>query len=490
MLQVTERVFDNGKLVGYKVTDGQSTQIIDKSQAWLYAKDKQLFNVKAIGDISNPGLSGTNGFELKRLPDTELKSKFNYNTQDLYAAGIRSVLKNQDRYSLNKEDMKQSLKMDIDNGVLTPENCRTFSKQLVLEKVLCADDTHAKVVGYKIRYTGDGTLMITRVRATDGKILTGYTGFMESGESKCLNRAEVAILVSEPEIGGTLSNAKLQIAGYKTPNSLYDMLSSWWLQYTGTNMESNEGTPENIMNEKLEPEELKTYFLPELDSYNTGKNTGNYDNDEAKMALVRYTINTGKIINVKEDKSILGKCLRTDVQSGVMTPENRRSLCDSIVVENTLTEPSTRNLVNNVIGYKIKNVGSQPIDITRMTATQDHSTSQETIHPGQSMCINRAEMIMLASKPEFGGRLANGKMHMGTTKDNSSVYNWLSTWYFNGYDKAVYDMLENIYNVESPNNISKYFVQNNNDSVQSGGAQNKTVSKLKQKGIMAGFKRS
>lgn len=75
MLVVTARLFKDNQLVGYRLSDGQSTQDLTKQQAWMYAKNKQIFNVVATGTEQDPGLSGIDGFELKSLPQIKWQEK-------------------------------------------------------------------------------------------------------------------------------------------------------------------------------------------------------------------------------------------------------------------------------------------------------------------------------------------------------------------------------------------------------------------------------
>ena len=49
MLVVTARLFKDNQLVGYRFSDGQTTQDLTKQQAWAYAKNKQIVSVVATG---------------------------------------------------------------------------------------------------------------------------------------------------------------------------------------------------------------------------------------------------------------------------------------------------------------------------------------------------------------------------------------------------------------------------------------------------------
>lgn len=107
MLVVTARLFKDNQLVGYRLSDGQSTQDLTKQQAWIYAKNKQIVNVIATGTADEPSISGTNGFELKKLPEINLsnhdKSSAVLTTQDLRAANLHSRISNLSNEEFNKE---------------------------------------------------------------------------------------------------------------------------------------------------------------------------------------------------------------------------------------------------------------------------------------------------------------------------------------------------------------------------------------------------
>ncbi|MCM1219500.1 MAG: hypothetical protein NC548_33895 [Lachnospiraceae bacterium] len=77
VITITARLFKNNQLWGYRITDGQSTIDVNREQAWMYAKQKRVANVTAVGSGGNGdyGLSGTNGFELKSLPQIKWEEK-------------------------------------------------------------------------------------------------------------------------------------------------------------------------------------------------------------------------------------------------------------------------------------------------------------------------------------------------------------------------------------------------------------------------------
>ena len=146
MLTIIARLFKDNQLVGYRLSDGQREQDFTKQQAWLYAKNKQILNVVATGTQEDPGLSGTNGFELKKLPEVkwgtrtdETQRSLKYTTQDLTAALIRDVLSN----GIPNVDTdkvvyaKQCMRKDVDNFVVNYSNVRTLSDSLLVENTLC-----------------------------------------------------------------------------------------------------------------------------------------------------------------------------------------------------------------------------------------------------------------------------------------------------------------------------------------------------------------
>lgn len=139
MLTITARVMNGTSVVGYQLSDGVSTQLATKEQAWMYAKNKQIYNVIATGDQSNPGLSGTNGFELKKLPDiTEDKLDYKYSQQDLIAAELRAIQKGIKAPSFNDNKdrvnwMKQLIQNDIQSGISLSNN---LSRCITVENTL------------------------------------------------------------------------------------------------------------------------------------------------------------------------------------------------------------------------------------------------------------------------------------------------------------------------------------------------------------------
>lgn len=266
MLQVTARVFDNNQLVGYQISDGQQTQLFTRQQAWVFAKNKQLLNVTATGDETNPGLSGTHGFELKRLPEIKWKEpssvktsqKCTFNTQDLAAALIRNVLAGgstaYDREG-RTELCRQQLRDDVKNGVVNANTARSLSPHIHILEGLT--NGAMGLVGWRIKYTGSQPLRITRMTSTPEHSTSEV--ILQPESNMCLSKAELTILASKPEIGCTFSNGKLvRSIGYVKPEvDMYNEISSYKIL---TNVEYAE---DKVPVQKfVDDSTINTYFTP------------------------------------------------------------------------------------------------------------------------------------------------------------------------------------------------------------------------------------
>jgi len=390
MLQVTARVFDNNQLVGYQITDGSQTQLFTRQQAWTFAKNKQLINVVATGDETNPGLSGTNGFELKRLPEIKWKEpssvktsqKFTFNTQDLNAALIRNAV-NTGNYDMEKKVAKEYLKADVNNGVVTPQNCRTLSNLLLVENTL---------FNSKSKWAGGGTIALASYSPT--KI-----------EKKIID--EFAPMYATIRLTADIVKELMEL---KHTDSI---------------------TIKDIEDAKINGE---LELMKSLENY---KQSGHGVADLEK-GLDKLT----KLLEV------LKIFKHNDNSSKTFT----KDIIDKL--DDALNEIKTRSKdkkglthVPKVIGYKVKNLSSRSIAITRMKSTPDHSISYQTaLNPGQSMCLNRAEMALLASKPEIDCTFANGRLVRSSNIRAQVLYDFLESYCFS-FTKLNTD---NRYELETP----------------------------------------
>lgn len=139
MLRVVGRIFNGKSLVGYQLTDGQQSKPVTKLEAWQYAKNNQIMNVRAIGTIENPGLSGINGFELKELPqiNQNAKPEIKCTVYDMNAALIRNSVQN-GKYMLDirKDGKHQTLdiiKSDINKGIVNLQNKNSLSNSIKVQ---------------------------------------------------------------------------------------------------------------------------------------------------------------------------------------------------------------------------------------------------------------------------------------------------------------------------------------------------------------------
>lgn len=447
MLQVTARVFDNNQLVGYQITDGQQTQLFTKQQAWIYAKNKQLLNVVATGDETNPGLSGTNGFELKRLPEIKwkepqsVKTKFNFNTQDAEAAFLRNVIKSGIIQRPDRDIAMQYLKSDATSGIVSPQNCRALSASLLVENTLCDSKSTKRSIGVgSIEPTENNKKLINELKPI-------YTAMRFIADA----------IKEVMQINNTDS------IPYKT---VLDLIA--------------EG----------ELESLKNYVL------------SGHTMDEVEVAFNK--LKEFIQIEIKPDDDLSGTVTK-DMLSDLDTALNAVKAGANMTSTGLVSTPA-------VIGYKIKNLSSQPISIIRMTATPDHSTSQAVLNPNQSICLNRTEMAFLSSKPEIGCTFANGKVVNSSKKTAQSLYQLLESYYFTftrmeSSDSDRYDLMKgnssingisvndnriklDVRKLESPDIITTYFIpQNQEQTVQQKITQaQQTKQKIQQQGLFNGFK--
>lgn len=271
MLQVTARVFKDNQLVGYNVTDGQMEQTITKTQAWIFAKDKQLFNVVATGDEFNPGISGTNGLELKRLPKIKYNDKSQklvFTSGDLTAARLRHDIMTGKQSSAGvgsdqlKEMEKNFLKEDIQSGVVLKETCRALSDSLVIRSLLIDKYNPGSmtllVIGYEVLNVGSQAIDITRMTCTPDHSTTQAR--LEPTQAMYLNRAEVSILSSKPEVGCTFNNAKQVGSSRRQYDSMYDYLASRYVI-------ADKGGTGEISRKDIQDvesvENISKYFIPD-----------------------------------------------------------------------------------------------------------------------------------------------------------------------------------------------------------------------------------
>ncbi|MCM1542119.1 MAG: hypothetical protein NC121_12790 [Blautia sp.] len=451
MLQVTARVFDNNQLVGYQITDGSQTQLFTRQQAWLFAKNRQLINVVATGDAANPGLSGTNGFELKRLPEIKWKEpqsvktsqKLNFTTQDMAAAVIRNAINNDVYHLDNKEMVKEVLKTDVSNGVISAQNCRTLSSSILVENTLYDSTVRGGSIAVGHQLTEDDRKEIKKIAPLYSRLRL-IADIMK--DIMNLNNANVL----------TLDDLRSFLGNPEAANKLGSVMA--FKQQGGNAKTLAKGVNELV-----------------------------------------------KLVN--ENNPAAGT-------TGTITRDMLDELDDLLDGMKADANPQGLMVTQAIIGYRIRNISSQVIPIVRMTATPDHSTSQAALNPGQSMCLNRAEMALLAGRPEIGCTFANGKLVCGSRKRATSLYDYLVGYYFlfermqvNAGDANRYRLSNpgvmdgvNVNNpnikvdvrkLESPDIVDTYFTPASPaQATQQKASQAQQAQKgIQQKGLFNGFKR-
>lgn len=127
-----------------------------------------------------------------------------------------------------------------------------------------------------------------------------------------------------------------------------------------------------------------------------------------------------------------------------------RSLSDSLEVVNSLgfgeggnivvdKESKERKLIptSQIVGYRVKNVGTEPIKYKTEEWKKGNNGSYEStvvekeVKPGEQVDLTRQYMTMLCAKPEISLTLANGKVIRGSrAKSASTLKEELESYYF------------------------------------------------------------
>jgi hypothetical protein len=169
------------------------------------AKNKRIDNVIASGDEQNPSLSGTNGFELKSLPQVKWEEKkkaeaVRVTPKDMLAYAIRS-----DTYFKPANELRSNFAAYIDN--LRKEKFdfskfRSMSQYFTIEEFLVGDDL--SILGYRVIYKGPEPFKITRIEVNDNHRLTEV--IIQPNSNICLSKAELALLGSKIELECRFNN--------------------------------------------------------------------------------------------------------------------------------------------------------------------------------------------------------------------------------------------------------------------------------------------
>lgn len=90
-----------------------------------------------------------------------------------------------------------------------------------------------------------------------------------------------------------------------------------------------------------------------------------------------------------------------------------------------------------IVGYRVKNVGTEPISYQTEVYTQDADGKfvgqkvEKVLAPGQTCDLARAYMTMFCARPEISFTLANGKVIRGSSKKTAGdIKEELEAYYF------------------------------------------------------------
>ena len=421
MLQITARVFDGDKLIGYQLYDGRTKQMFSRYDTWNYAKNKQIYNVKAVGSINDCGLSGTNGFELKSLPQikwsnpSSMANKVGFTEQDRLAAFIRQALiqgkiqtfTGENNVQQYKDYTTQCLKQDVTAGLLSAQNCRILSSSIEIENLLYnSNDKKFSIVG--------------DVRTSQEK---------EEGAKEIYAIMQIMV------------------------DCAYEVMDT---------QNKNEVTLKEI---------LKATKHGKAQSYNNAvKLLGSESFKDAAKIFANLYAETivdaiaNKEMKIRELLTSNNTTITRDEIDGIgqIMQDTKRFVNIAVVDRKLKTAP-------RVAGYKVKNVGTQPITVLRVTSTPDHSSSPEELAPGSSIYINKIELAMLGSQPQVGCTFANGRLVAASsskhdTNTNNNIYNWLNKCYFKFTDATktryhldVQDAMIDVNKVLDKDTVAKYF---------------------------------
>lgn len=488
MLVITARIFKDNQLVGYQLSDGNVLRRFSKLETWMYAKNKVIANVIATGTEENPGLSGTNGFELKKLP--ELKDGDRTDQVRGHSISIENILR--EEYfkgvvavgykikNISNEPIEiQRITADPGNHVMSvvilqPNETLNISKA---ELGLLTRRYGSMFANGNVRFTGNKDGKFYGIHGKDmeptyenlsknytfmlGTNIRDYPNDEKSKQEYISKLSEIALdvrkEVPEDEIlkyfvvigvnsAAEYDHKKKEAQSILVENAIYNpainvpmkAFMNDWVGFKIRNVGDSFLIIERITATsdhsktyvRLEPNETMYVSKAELANFAT---LTNYEFANAKYylfskdsekevnslmkehgrvpydILVRYFSLQGKgkgwidtKINMYDilDEETINKYFR-------YTPSNKVNR--NILVENTLTNTNVKAPIEMFMyGYKIRNLGVEPIEYLRITSTPDHSTHVEQLGPNETAFISRVELANLAYKT--GNYFANGKL--------------------------------------------------------------------------------
>ena len=293
MLQITARLFKDNQLYGYRITDGQQIMDATKVQAWLFAKQKEILNVNATGsgNEGDCGLTGTNGFELKSLPQIKwegattnqtVKKEGKYDAEDMQAALMYHMALEPKVQSLKdwaasvaeftklgiiqdfdekkqkfKEYMKNLLKKRAEEPDFLRRRRSLTPLLIVTHRIMVAD----RLVGYTIKNASISQIIFAR------DSLSSYTRaqaeYLAPWESVDISRVEMVETLSLPEYSGRFQNGKIVVPlPDRNCKTVVDWIMRGYIlcnnETPAKQLEVNENTVKYIVNNKTMKELMKT----------------------------------------------------------------------------------------------------------------------------------------------------------------------------------------------------------------------------------------
>lgn len=401
MIQLTARIFQDGQVIGYQATDGTQTRNLTKQEAWAYAKQKHIINVVASGTLENPSLSGTNGFQLKNLPElTPEMKKIHY--YELNATYIRNMINGnvgEIPYTDFENRVRELLNNDLMNGVIQggSKNMHQMSNYFTLINAL----DHSKLKG--------------------GAIIPVVKPKFSTEEEKKEFREKVEI----PLIKGEILNAYFEI--------FIDIMSRYKRTHIKPNRVIWDSLVDDVAMRAIESivRHDKSLLAIDVDIRQLVYEVKNEVVDSKSMSEKQEIMEEIEAFGFKSgdkeiNENLLDKLLEQTkkIQAQTIDGINQIRLVKEMMKYERAMESTT-----SIIGYKIKYTGPQPFEIDRVEVNFK-SKSRVTLQPGESICLSNVETALLLSHPLINGKISNAELGRANKISRAeSLYNILDAFY-------------------------------------------------------------
>lgn len=354
MYTITARLTDGTTVLGYELTDGVEKCNLNKKKTWVLAKNKEIINVTASGNLINPVLSGTNGFELKKLPDINIVNSEQNDKRDTRDKKDTENVKYTPQECLSAE-IRYRLSGNAVPGMIPIKQRETWYNMLIQNDINN---------GVQLNHSLSRYLTVENI-LYDGRYF----------KADLINKSKTKGLVINTfkYINNTLQTL------YKKSNKLG--LGIFEIKDLRLSDEEQEEVNELRSKIKITIEEL--------------------ENNKQDVANYKQLIDILKVIDSWLNDFILGGSI-----SAEDVKYTANELTQVVVKEKSNIQPSTQLL--KIKGYRIKYTGPETITLTRMSLNNE--TSQIQVEPNSYICINMAEVTLLAGRPDVQGLLSNGKI--------------------------------------------------------------------------------